>query len=124
MDSADDDVGGLIDYLRSGEELHPTYGGMFSQQSADPTDIDQYWKFLLLSRRVNGLKDVIYQAKKRNMPASPSRSDEVNGACVGTNLHGYTVTKDGGDDMRTLDDVSVLALVSRIRLTDSILGRK
>ncbi|RJE22355.1 hypothetical protein PHISCL_05297 [Aspergillus sclerotialis] len=96
----------LANYLGSGEELYPTYGGMLSQQLADPTDIDQYWKTLLLSRRVVGLKEVIFQATKRNIPASDSRSDEVIGVCVGTNLQAYTVTNKGNDDEQTLVDVA------------------
>jgi hypothetical protein len=101
----DDDIDPWLRFLKNGEMPKKIKSSEFLPPGiVDAMDINQYWKLLLMSRRVDGMRDVAEYAKKEGVAVGGVYAAE--GVRVGTELRPYDVTDYGYD--QTLDDVSKL----------------
>lgn len=76
-------------YLENGELGDINYSELLPS-STFCADVDRRWKLLMLTRRVEGMKDALEFAEKKNLPENPGQSFyEMEGAFVGSCRHPY-----------------------------------
>ena len=80
---------GYMAYLKKGELRNIDYSELLPS-STFCADVDRRWKLLMLTRRVEGMKDALKFAEKKDLPKNPGQSFyEMEGAFVGSCRHPY-----------------------------------
>ena len=80
---------GYMEYLENGELGDIDYSELLPSSNFC-ADVDKRWKLLMLTRRVEGMKDALKFAEKKDLPKNPGQSFyEMEGAFVGSCRHPY-----------------------------------
>ncbi|KAL4884962.1 hypothetical protein BJY04DRAFT_214846 [Aspergillus karnatakaensis] len=96
----------FIDYLKKGEWLNSLqYNELLPATPAEVNldDIDQRWKMLFLTRKIQGMEDLIEQAKADKLPLKEDSIYASGGSQIGAARYAYD-THDCGEGT-DLDDV-------------------